>query len=192
MGISGGFFGSEGDMKKSDYDPNKDGVIAFAETEADMKKAVYDTDGDGKADVYQLDAFQLTKKASADLRHTHTYDGNRAPDASAWLKVASFVITNGMKGTIRFLISLATSNGGVPAWAKIVVNGVDKGVAQSDNTVFAAYGVKTWDVDVGTLVAGDEIELHTKSNNNVHTVYAKLWKMEYENDIPIVLGVTEG
>jgi len=37
-----------GDMLKSVYDPNADGVIAAAQTEADMTKAVYDTDDDAK------------------------------------------------------------------------------------------------------------------------------------------------
>lgn len=40
-----------GDMLKSVYDPNADGVIAVAQTEADMKKSVYDTDDDGKVDA---------------------------------------------------------------------------------------------------------------------------------------------
>lgn len=40
-----------GDMLKSVYDPDLDGVIATAQTQADMTKAVYDTDDDGKVDA---------------------------------------------------------------------------------------------------------------------------------------------
>lgn len=39
-----------GDMLKSTYDPNADGVIALPQTEADMKKSVYDTNDDGVVD----------------------------------------------------------------------------------------------------------------------------------------------
>ena len=39
-----------GDMLKSVYDADKDGVIALAQTEADMTKAVYDSGDDGVVD----------------------------------------------------------------------------------------------------------------------------------------------
>lgn len=39
-----------GDMLKTVYDPNNDGVIATAQTEADMTKAVYDPTDDGVVD----------------------------------------------------------------------------------------------------------------------------------------------
>jgi len=45
-----------GDMLKSAYDPNEDGIIAVGQTEADMKKSVYDTDDDGKVNDVEAHA----------------------------------------------------------------------------------------------------------------------------------------
>lgn len=42
-----------GDMLKSVYDPDKDGVVALDQTEADMTKSTYDTDDDGKVDAVE-------------------------------------------------------------------------------------------------------------------------------------------
>jgi len=54
MGINVTLRGGSGDMLKTTYDPNLDGVIAVAETEADMKKSVYDSDADGLIKAPQL------------------------------------------------------------------------------------------------------------------------------------------
>ncbi|MBA7607363.1 hypothetical protein ES703_14522 [subsurface metagenome] len=49
-----------GDMLKSVYDSNEDGVIAVAQTQADMTKAVYDSNEDGVIAVAQTEA-DMTK-----------------------------------------------------------------------------------------------------------------------------------
>lgn len=54
MGITVTLRGGSGDMKKSTYDPNLDGVIDVAETEADMTKAVFDPDADNKIAKAQI------------------------------------------------------------------------------------------------------------------------------------------
>jgi len=46
----------QGDMFKSVYDPDLDGVIAVAQTEADMKRSVYDANLDGVIAVAQTQA----------------------------------------------------------------------------------------------------------------------------------------
>lgn len=46
----------QGDMLKSVYDPNEDGVIAVAQTEADMTRAVYDPNLNGIIAVAQTEA----------------------------------------------------------------------------------------------------------------------------------------
>lgn len=50
-----------GDMFKSTYDPDKNGVIAAAQTEADMKKSVYDIDASNIVDDSESTAAHATK-----------------------------------------------------------------------------------------------------------------------------------
>lgn len=52
-----------GDMFKSTYDSNEDGVIAVAQTEADMKLSTYDPNEDGVIAVAQTAAVKFVARA---------------------------------------------------------------------------------------------------------------------------------
>ena len=55
-----------GDMFKSVYDPDEDGVIAVAQTEADMKLSTYDPNEDGVIAVAQTEAVKYVDRGDPD------------------------------------------------------------------------------------------------------------------------------
>lgn len=71
-----------GDMMKSDYDSDEDGVIAVDQTEADMKKSVYDTGDDGVVDnSAQLEGESLAE-AQDHTPKSHTHEESEITDLS--------------------------------------------------------------------------------------------------------------
>ncbi|GAH92537.1 unnamed protein product, partial [marine sediment metagenome] len=94
MSINVTMRGGSGDMKKDDYDPNKDNKIATAQLEDDvMKKTVYDPDGD--------EVFVFPQLSYDDfLKLIFEWDGinkwvNVAPQLDSQTSIHSLVVLNG-------------------------------------------------------------------------------------------------
>jgi hypothetical protein len=121
------------------------------------------------------------KVASDNNRHAHSYDGNRAPDASVYAKVAGMVFAKGIKGTLRVETDISSSNA-VSAFCEIkyMLNSVQKGIVKQSSLEHPSYDTVTQDIALD-IAAGGELELWMKCLNDVHTVYAKNWKIDYDN-----------
>lgn len=138
-----------------------------------------------------VDATAHLKVASDNNRHTHSYDGNRAPDASAYVQVAGMVFTNGIKGTLRVETDISSTNNTAKCEIKYKVDGVGKGVFKQSNHIYGTYTTVTQDI-VLDIPAGGELELWMRCLNDVHTVYAKNWKIDYDNAADnVVVAQTE-
>lgn len=129
-----------------------------------------------------LNAVAFAKVASDNNRHAHSYDGNRAPDASVYAKVAGMVFTNGIKGTLRVETDISSSNNTAKCEIKYMHNAVQKGIVKQSNHIHATYTTVTQDIALD-IAAGEELELWMKCLNDVHTVYAKNWKIDYDNAV---------
>ena len=82
----------QGDMLKSVYDPNEDGVLAVAQTEADMKRSVYDANLDGVIAVAQTEADMLLSVwepiidslVAHAAAHADQHEDGGSDEVSAW------------------------------------------------------------------------------------------------------------
>lgn len=124
----------------------------------------------------------LYNKVVSDInRHAHSYDSHRAHDCSVAAKVAGMVFADGLKGTVRVELSISSSNGTAQGNARFEVDGVQKGITKDSNSnVHGNYEATTQDIALD-IPAGGELELWTWNDNAFHDVYAKLWKIDYNN-----------
>ena len=182
----------EGDMKKSTYDPDEDGIIAITNTEADMKKSIYDSDEDNVIEGSNIDltgkagclrAEHIPKKASNTLRHSH--DSIEAYEGFNWALIKKITFTYGIKGILR--IKFDMKNWGIDGtltYGRIYKNSNPIGNEQIvDENVYHTYSE---DIDVGTIKPGGSIELWGKNASGAKGSY-KNFRIYYDNDIPEVV-----
>ena len=151
---------TEADMKKSVYDPNLDGVIAVAETEADMKKSVYDSDADDSVDKFET----LKPVAGANLRDS--IDANVVlNDAAYTLKKAIIIPIKYAGGTFRIKFSIDNQFDGFTTYGKLYKNGVAYGTERTRGT--GVLGMLEFTEDL-LFTGGDRIEFYGKSENQGH------------------------
>lgn len=196
MGITGGFFKGAGDMSKTTYDPNDDGVIAVAQTEADMKKTVYDTDDDGKVEnsdyingVGGLCGKHMTKAASANLRNSHNADAQHTGD-TVYTKVKTITLSEGIKGTITVKFKIYRVGTGLTAYGKIYKNGVAIGTERESINEDNPGEEFTENINFGTMEVGETIELWIRTNQAAQTCGGHDFRLYYDNiAIPVTVTV---
>jgi hypothetical protein len=127
------------------------------------------------------DAAVHEKIASDNNRHAHSYDSLRTHDCSAWAKVAGMVFAKGLKGTIRVEVSVSSTNPTARGNVKFMLSGVQQGNEEdSGGHEHPTYEANTQDIAVD-IPAGGVLEMWSNCDNTVHDVYAKLWKIDYDN-----------
>jgi len=157
----------EGDMKKSDYDPDEDGVIAIAQTEADMKKSVYDGDDDGYIDKPTEKVW--TYEPSDDLIKEDTSEEYN--NSTTWTKIKEITVSKGKDVhepfSLRVTFTLKNTHGNDnDAHGRIYVNDVAKG----DEHIANQYDTyMTFTDDITGLNDGDKIQLYIYSVNGYNT-----------------------
>jgi len=164
MGINVTLRGGSGDMPRSVYDPNLDGVIAKAQTEAKctndisdaMGKSVYDSDADGIIKGAVLDIKKIYKIGDATL---HAHDAEVHSVATSYTKVKTITLDTLLKTpfTLRTHLELHSTSGG-QVYAKIYKNGGAVGTER--NTVDAAY--QSYNEDL-LFAEGDTLELWVRT-----------------------------
>ena len=113
-----------GDMLKSIYDADEDGVIAVAQTEADMTKAVYDTDDDGYVD------------GLADHAELHEDAGDEEIDVTGLVGTTPLAILgDATAGRALRIIDFTVDNGSNASTLKCTVTNHFNGdaIAETDN-----------------------------------------------------------
>jgi hypothetical protein len=177
--------GGSGDMKKSDYDSNLDGVIAIAQTEANMKTSDYDPDTNNKIAGAQLEDDLIVngiarKIISNNLRHSHDAEVTEN-SAGSWIKHKSFTFAQGLSGDIRVKVDVKGQSGlGV---AKLLHNGITLlGSARQPNSC-AVYLTTTEDLNNLNIEKGDTIELWLKDMGC--NTYAENFRIYYDNQIGV-------
>jgi len=156
MGINVTLRGGSGDMLKSVYDSNLDGVIAKAEIDptihGDMEKSDYDSDTDTVIKGAVLDIKKIYKIGAATL---HAHDAEVHSVATSYTKVKTITLDTLLKTpfTLRIHLELHSTSGG-QVYAKIYKNGGAVGTER--NTVNAAY--QLYDEDL-SFAEGDTLEL---------------------------------
>jgi len=171
MPISGGFFKGSGDMAKSTYDPNDDGVIAVAQTEADMKETVYKGSGTGIVkdtdkfkDTNFLDGRYYEKEASANLRNSHDAPAENDAAYVSPEKLKTFTLTHGIKGTltVKFDIKREAIGCTVYGWVR---KGEEEDMGAEQSSTSDAYETKSQNIAFGEMNAGDVITLYGSTNH---------------------------
>ena len=163
MGISVTLRGGSGDMLKSVYDSNLDGVIAVAETEADMKKSVYDGDDDGVIAFAETEAdIKMVTTPSASDNLKASLDTERSTMNVTYTILKRLVIPLRYKsGTFRIKFDLKSGHAAVTATGRIYKNGVEFGSVQT--RLGTVYETKSEDL---TCEGGDIIDVRAKAPSN--------------------------
>jgi len=122
----------------------------------------------------------VNKAASANLRNSHDAEATSA--ATAYTKVKTITLTNGLVGQQRFLFDIKTAGGGATAYGKIYRNGVALGTEQTDVT--GGYVTKSQDI-TQTWNPGDTVELWIYTSNAGQIVSVQNFRIAYD-DAPTV------
>ena len=172
MGISVTLRGGSGDMLKSVYDPNLDGIVAKAEIDpsihGDMEKSDYDPDTDAVIKGAVLDIKKIYKIGDATL-HAHDAAGNSV--AGSYTKVKTITLDTLFKtpSTLRIHFELHSTSGG-QVYGRLYKNGGAVGTQR--NTVNADWQLYNQDL---SFANGDTIELW------VYSVGGAGYEVHYQN-----------
>jgi hypothetical protein len=138
-----------GDMMRSVYDPDLDGVIAVAQTEADMKKSVYDTDNNGYIEIPLV-------IASDDLIGSSDAETSTISTTPVKVKELTLMTIQNINATLRIKFDLKENNPPYTAYAQIHKNGTAIGTLQQ--TTLGYY--TTFSEDIANWINGDKIQLY--------------------------------
>ena len=151
---------TEADMKKATYDSNEDGIIATAQTEADMEKSTYDSDEDGRID--NPTKKKTTVVVSDDLIGSDDAEESTTNESYTKLKELTFNIGNdidvktGVPLRVKFDLKSDTEDKG--AWAYVARNGSQVGTAQINTST----SYQTLSEDISNWDDGDLIQLFVR------------------------------
>jgi hypothetical protein len=159
MSITGGFFASGGDMKKSDYDIDKDGHIDDVET--------LDSNLDGRVD--KDSEKKLTVIASDTVITEDTTIKSSAATSPTKIKEITMTIENDIVQpvTLRTVFGLRSDNAAYTVYGRIYKNDMPAGTLRS--TTSTSY--QTYTEDIGNVSNGDKIQLYVYTSNASWYVY---------------------
>lgn len=178
MGIAVTLRGGSGDMSKSTYDPNLDGIIAKAEIDTsihgDMEKSTYDTDNDGVVDtVEEIEHDQIKKIKSDVLKASHSSAANfdcDPPNGTTYLEVKRMTFNSGLRGAIRvkWCSQNVQSSVAVRGYSKLVdKDGTIIGSEHDNGNNNTTVHTYTEDIDTANFVAADYIAVQVKNSDNI-------------------------
>jgi hypothetical protein len=135
-----------------------------------------------------FNATNYAKIASANLRNSHDAEiHDERADGSTWLLAKTFTLTRGIVGTLRFTLQAkgetVHANDKV-IWAKNS-KANDIGVEFLPNST--DYQANSQDVDVGTMAAGETIEVYTKAHD-WQGIFVKECRISYDNSYEIAVA----
>lgn len=173
----------DGDLNMGAYDIKSDSV-----KESTVGAGV-DIDGvafkdDKVRSIDSLDGSVIPKKVSDNLRNSHDAEITDQTGAT-YVKQKTITFTHGIKGTLRVKFGIKRA-AGFTAYGKVYKNGVALGAEQ---TATDAYVTKSEDIDVGSIAAGETLELWGKAEHASGLVYLKEFRCYYDNEGSAATGV---
>ena len=166
---------AKGDMLKSDYDPDEDGVIATAQTQADMEKSIYDTDADGRID--NKSRKKTTVVVSDNL--IGSSNSNAYHDGNTYTKIKELTLSLGSDISVktnvplRIKFSIWVYEGTGTAYAKIYRNDSPVGTERSNDTSTPV----EYSEDIDNWNDGDKIQIYAKCDASPHKAYVKNFRI---------------
>lgn len=164
----------------------------------DMTKAVYDSDLNGKFAENELDNGILglpalyEKIASANKRHGESDNSDEHQVIeTGYHTIATFTITNGIKGTLRFKMDLKSDSTTHTLYGRWYANDVAIGTEQS-GSVDDTYQSKSEDIAID-LAAGQTLKCKVNTDNVAAfpLSYVRNMNVSYDNKTAIIaVGVT--
>ena len=157
MGIHFSVARGEGDMKKDDYDPNKDGIIALAQTEADMTKAVYDSDEDSKIDLTAQELAFSKIIPSDDLLVSSDGEVSTFSNVLTLMKTLTIAAASGISTlALRIKFSIRSNMPDYTSEGQIYKNGVAVGTLRT----YVGQEWEEFSEDVSGFVTGDAVQIY--------------------------------
>jgi hypothetical protein len=173
-----------GDLSGLNVDANLDmGAYDLLTDDIKESTATHGVDVDGVLckDIL-IPSSSVPKKVSDNLRHSgDTEQHDERADGSTWRLDKTFTLATGIKGTLRF-----KAQGKVES-APCAINMMHWGKNGSANLGAdfvpnnTSYQADSQDIDVGTMVAGETIEVYTKSHD-WQGIFIKECRIYYDDD----------
>lgn len=182
-------------MKKSDYDPNEDNVIAKAQLDVDMMdKATYDTDVNGVVETCEhIEQGQIKKKKTDTLKQSHDAQASHATDApngDVYEELKRITFTTGLVGAIRIKWTCQNSSSGavVQGYSKLVdKDGSIIGSVHDNGHTNTTTHTYTEDIDAADFAASEYIAVQAKNvqdviGSNIHVTNFRIYYDENNED----------
>ena len=140
----------------------------------------------GLADRGILESYNYAKVASDNLRNSH--DAAYYVTGARYTMIKTITLTNGIEGVIRVKHDMKTGSGGNGVSTRIYKNGAAIGRIESDIT--GGYETKTEDINVGTMAAGDTIEIWGGYDSAGTWTYVQNFRLYYDNKDFVAVAAT--
>jgi hypothetical protein len=176
----------DGDLNMGAYDIKSD------EIKESTVGAGVDIDGvDMKDDkirsVNSLDGSVIPKKVSDNLRNSHD-DPVSDQTGATYVKQKTITFTYGIKGTLRIKYDIKTNNASYTVYGAVYKNGVLLGTPSGAHTN-TVYETESEDIDVGTIAAGETLELWGKAEHGSALGSWEHFRCYYDNEGSAATGV---
>jgi hypothetical protein len=120
------------------------------------------------------------KVVSDNLRNS--YDGvlTEPSTGATYVKQRTMTFTHGITGVLRCALQMLSVGGTYTVYAALYKNGVLVGtIGASTNS--SSYVARTEDLDVGSVLAGETLELWVKAEHGSASITTKEWRLSYDN-----------
>lgn len=119
----------------------------------------------------------IPKEVSDNLRNSHDAEVDTSTTGAAYAKIKTMTFTNGIKGNLRVKFDLK-DNASYVGYGRVYKNGVALGAIKTgtDN-----YVTESEDIDVGTIAAGETLELWGKAEHASAHVFVKNFRCYYDS-----------
>jgi hypothetical protein len=168
----------DGDLNMGAYDIKTDDI-----KESTVNNGV-DIDGVVTKDnkirtLSSIEGAVVTKKVSDVLKNSHDVEVDTASTGVSYVKVKTMTFTYGIKGNLRVKFDWKSNNGSYTVYGRIYKNGVALGTA--DGGVNTTYQTFSEDIDVGTIAAGETLELWGKAEHASAHVLLQHFRCYYDD-----------
>jgi hypothetical protein len=176
----------DGDLNMGAYDVKSDSI-----KESTVNNGV-DIDGVAMKDdkirtIDCLDGSVVPKKVSDNLRNSHDAEITDQTGAT-YAKQKTITFTHGVKGTLRIKYDIHTNNGSYTVYGAVYKNGVLLGTPSAAHTN-TSYETESEDIDVGSIAAGETLELWGKAEHASALGSWEHFRCYYDNEGSAATGV---
>lgn len=128
----------------------------------------------------------MPKIVSDNLRNSHDAEVDTPSTGATYVKVKTMTFTYGVKGTLRIKYDLK-DNVGYIGYGRVYKNGVALG---AEKTGTDNYVTESEDIAVGTIAAGETLELWVKAEHASCHTFIRNFRCYYDDDSGTAVMVT--